>query len=386
MIKIIKILFGFLSLLAFAAGLWGSCVIITFSLSFVGAVLLMHYTIEFFKKIPQRLKEACLYVYNKIRDEYRIIIFLTIFVVSLIINIVLITWYMETKGAGTSSISTLLLNIVGAFLALLLTYLLLRPKFEVAPIIARSLNNHICVVVKNKSLCTKLYSIKLELAYCGMTEASNDEILDYIELDSDSQVTSLTNRLGRKPIERYSRHFVFKSVNGFYKQWAHLKYRISATNTISNIVDIRDKYVYYDAIQWGEYVGDKFYNVQELYLPSEQKRVNKIIEFNDIISKVLRPCSKKTNSNDAICQSALDLLNTFVQDYGKDFPNIIELKPVVDDLTQHIQKLKNLLNQNEVMRPIQKEWRNKLLQKIDKEIECISHHMEEVLNKKKFNL
>ena len=82
-----------------------------------------------------------------------------------------------------------------------------------------------------------------------MTEVSNDEILDYIELDSDSQVTSLTNRLGRKPIERYSRHFVFKSVNGFYKQWAHLKYRISATNTISNIVDIRDKYVYYDAIQ-----------------------------------------------------------------------------------------------------------------------------------------
>ena len=386
MIKILKILAWFLCLLAFTVGALGSSIIITFALSFIGAVLLLHYTIKFFKKIPQKLKVAGLYVYNKIRGEYRSIIFLTIFVVSLVMNIVLITWYMETKGDCLSSVNTLILNIAGAFLALLLTYLLLRPNFEVAPIIARSLNNHICIVVKNESLFAKLYSIKFELAYCGTTEANDDEYLNNIALDSNSQVTLLTNQLGHKPIDRFNRYFIFKSVNGFYKQWAQLKWRISATNTISNIVDVRDKYIYYDAIQWGEYVGDKFYNVQELYPYSERQRVSKIIEFNETISKVLRPCAKKRNSTDAIYQSALNMLDTFIKDYSKEFPNIREVRPVADDLILHIQKLKNLLNQNEVLRPIYKERRNKLLQNIDKEFECISTHMENSLERKSLTI
>ena len=278
-----------------------------------------------------------------------------------------------------------MLNLAGAFLALILTYLLLRPQFEVAPIIARSLNNHICVVVKNNSLFTKLYSIKLELAFCGTNKSDTEEYLNNILLDSNSQVTLLTHRLSRKPIELYSRYFVFQSVNCFYKQWAQLKCRTSATNTISNIVDVHDQYIYDDAIQWGEYVGDKFYNVKEFYVYSEQHRVNKIIEFNETISKVLRPSAKKDNSMNARYRSALDMLNTFVQDYSTDFPNIIEVKPVVDDLTQHIYKLKNLMSQNDIMRPLYKELRNKLLQKIDIEFDCISYHMEKSLTRR-FNM
>lgn len=381
MCKFGKILFWFFCLLAFFVGLFGWGFFYGFTLGFVASILLIHYTKKIFTKLPKIIKNAKDWIKNVIKKCNPIIILLVILGVSVMINVVLITTCIDNKWNYWSQACSLFINVAGAFIALCLIYLLLRPQFEINPIVARSLNNHISVMAKNKSPFAKLYSTKVELFYCGKSTQVNDEVLDRIPLDSDSQVTLISHKFSRD--SQYNRYYIFQSANCFYKQWAQLKCRISATNTISNIVDIQDIYIAYDSVQWGEYMGDTFYEVDQLYAYRERQRVRKLITFNETISPVLRSRSKKILGGDNIYNTAITFLNTLKREYN-DFPCLKEVELVIEDMKTHITKLQNLLMQD--LRPIHEERRDTLLHKIDKELKCISTHMEKSLERKSLTI
>ncbi len=381
MIKLGKILFWFICLLALFVGIFGSSIIYGFSLCFVSGVFLIHYLIKFIQIIPSIFKRAKNRIKDTIKKYNPIIILLIILGVSATINVVLIITCIDNKWNYWSHACSLFINIAGAFIALYLIYILLRPRFEVCSTIARSLNNRICVKVKNKSIIAKLYSVKVELFYCGKNEQVNDEVLNKLPLDSDSQVTLLTHKFSSNP--QYNRYYIFQSDKCFYKQWNQLKCRVSATNTISNIVDIQDEYIKYDTVQWGEYNGDSFYSVEQLYAYKERQRIRKLIVFNETISPVLRPRSKKITGTDNVYKTAISFLSTLTQEYN-DFQHLKEVEPVIEDMKIHIAKLQNLLIQD--LRPIHKERRNALLHKIDKELRCISTHMENSLERKSLTI
>lgn len=280
-------------------------------------------------------------------------------------------------------IFTIIYNLLGAFGALGLTYWLLRPKFEVYPIIARTLDNRIWILVKNKSWIAKLYSVKLELAYAHLASgtASQDEIIDSLHLDCDMGITSLSQKMAWSDIEKSNKFFVFHSKLGFYPQWKRLKYRISATNTISNIVDIQEEYLDYGNVKWGEFKKDQFVSVEDLYTTKDQDKVNAIIKFISETCKILRPRKVKTTEVVKKLEDVSAFIKTFPNNYNTDFSCLIEISNIVDSFKNHIIKLIDLYNASKVLPPTKLAYRNKLIMIIDQELYTISSQMEKSLNK-----
>lgn len=275
-------------------------------------------------------------------------------------------------------------NLLGAFGALGLTYWLLRPRFEVYPTIARTLDNRIWILVTNNSWIAKLYSIKLELAYAHIASETEyqDEVTNHIQLDCDEGITSLSPRIAGSGIEKSNRFFVFHTERGFYRQWTMLKYRISATNTISNIVDIQEEYFDYGNIKWGEFKKNQFVGVKDLYTTEDQDKVNAIIKFINETCKILRPRKVKTSEVVKMLKAVSDFIKTFPDNYNTDFSCLIEISDIVDSFKNHIIKLINLYNASYALPPTKLAYRNKLIMIIEQELYTISSQMEKTLNKK----
>lgn len=380
--KVINIFVIFFCLLALFVGLFGSSIIGIFTLIFVIVFLLFSDFIRLCKWLISQLtdlRQLCINLMHVIRDN-GITILLVILFVSLLANVMFCIAYFKSKF-DLNSIE-LVINVIGAFLALVLTYALLKPNFELSQIIARSLNNRIWILVQNNSLIAKLYSLHVELFYCGKYSKVNDEALSEITLDSNSIVTLLSNRLGSNMGQQYNRFFVFHSTNCYYKWLNQVKCRISATNTISNIVDIKDFYISADDVRWGEYIGNKFYSVLDLYQDTEQERVKKLIAFNETICKVLRPRKKLSKNDHEIFCNANKLLADSFKEYCDVFTCLNSCSKIVDDMAMHIFKLYKLLQEDIILRPVKKAYRDSLLIKINQELYCISSEMEKSLARK----
>ena len=346
------------------------CIIVCYILYKVKARLL---------QVWSRIKRALTLCMNYIRSHKSSLLLAGIMIV---ICLLLLPYHSYYQNSNTlcESFSSLMINVVGAFAALFITYIMLKPKFSINTISAHSLNNQIHIVVLNKSWFAKLFAVHVELSYQAMSPLVDDEVLSPIELDSEANVSVLANKLSEDGVNKY---FVFHTPECFYKQWKKLKCRVSATNTISNVVDIKDFYIEYDNVRWGEYIGDSFYSVDDLYLPAEHYKVSRLITFNELVSKILRPRSSMTNEALIVFDNVTKLLDDFPKNYINEFPCLQEIPECIADMKAHFIELKKILQECASIRPVKIKKRDLLLRQISKELYSISYKMEKSIERKK---
>ena len=196
----------------------------------------------------------------------------------------------------------LFVSVLGTFAALFLTYLLLRPKFEIDSIATQTLNNRVWFVVRNKSWFAKLYSIKAELAYIRYSDVRDDIEIIPIDLDFDDSISILSRNIQSKTDSCYAFHTKEAFVRDV--QYNAVRLRVSATNTISNIFDAKDRIFAYsytntlesklDDIRWGELNDNIHIPITQKYTGGKLDFAKRIIVFNEIIMPIFYPYSNQT--------------------------------------------------------------------------------------------
>ena len=310
-------------------------------------------------------------------------IFMALVVVIGCISIVAIDLLLNNKDTVCHPVTTLLLNIVGAFAALYLTYWLLKPKFEIDSTIVQTLDNKLWVCVHNRSRITKLYNLKLEISYYLYREQFMDYDYKNIDIEADNIITMLYSKSQIEKIKQKDSFYVFHSRYAFLPsdRYTGIRCRISATNVISNIVDIKDEYIPFinekgeNNIKWGEFIGDQFMSLNQLYPQEEHDRIHKIIEFNNIISKILVKANNRQKVNKQNWEEANKIMAEFQNDYIRIFPNLIKMQTTIDEFYKKLNLLYLLITDKEIMTPANRDTQQKLLIYLTRSFEDISKYM-----------
>ena len=284
----------------------------------------------------------------------------------------------------------LLVGIFGAFITLVLTYLFLRPNFEIYPIAAQALNNRVWFVVKNKSPCAKLYNIKAELAYSRYNEKRNDTELIPIDLDEDNSISILSARN-----DNDDSFYVFHTKEAFVRdeRYNQVRLRVSATNTISNIFDAKDRIFNYtairnlnskvDDIRWGTLNKDIFVPVELMYNEEQLNLAKQIIKFNEKVMRVFVPQrNKETFIKEKIiwdvAEERLESIRPGNDLYVK-FRRLSEIVPSINKINDDFVKLKEIYTKNTTFKHETIDKRDKLVAEMKRDLVLISGYMQRSL-------
>lgn len=276
----------------------------------------------------------------------------------------------------------LVVSILGAFGALYLTYLFLRPKFEIDPIAARSLNNELWFMVRNKSIFAKLYSIKAELSYVKYNEEKQDFEYQNIELDRDDEI-SIMYREHDCHAPKEETFYVFHTKYAFFEEPdMDLRLRVSATNTISNIYDAVDqKFTYENNVKWGEFIGGNFVSVEEIFLDEELRREVELIEsVNEVLAIFLRKFKDKYEfiAHSEAWQNATNLLRELkTNKYNTTLVGLTFVKPTITETLREVEELRTLYEGRVVYSARLCDKRNEHIDIIKRDIVQIAQYMNE---------
>ncbi len=291
------------------------------------------------------------------------------------------------RSFGYDFLLPLFVSVLGAFIALVLTYLLLRPRFEISPIGIQTLNNRVLFVVNNKSFFTKLYSIKAELAYIKYDDDLNDIILEYIDLDMDNMISVL----GNKRFENES-YYVFHTKSAFIRddRYEQVRLRVSATNTISNIFDAKDAYFSYsftnsynaldDDIRWGKLDGNIFVGIDRIYDGEKLEMAKRIITFNENVTRILSPyCNKEeVEDNKNVWEMAKKEFKS-LKPFGtlnRQFSKLNQIRPTINQLNDDYDKLLALYTKYAVLTHQDKDEKEKLVVQMKREVVRVALYMQ----------
>lgn len=291
------------------------------------------------------------------------------------------------RSVGYDFLFSLFVSILGAFMALVLTYLLLRPQFEISPIGVQTLNNRVMFVVKNKSLCAKLYNIKAELDYVRYNDQRNDIELIPIDLDSDNSISILSANNNEA-----NSLYVFHTKEAFVRdeRYNQVRLRVSATNTISNIFDAKDRMFYYSAIntldsriddiRWGTLDRDIFVPIEIIYNEQQKNRAKRIILFNEYVMRIFVPRRDKETfiKEQAIWDAAEEQLKSLKPgaELYKSYTRLRDILPTINSINADFVKLKNIYTKNSTLTHRSVDKRDELVKKMKRDIVLITRYMQ----------
>ena len=281
----------------------------------------------------------------------------------------------------------LIVSILGAFGALYLVYVFLRPKYEICPIAAQSLNNRVWFLVRNSSCCAKLYSIKAELSYFHFNEEKQDVIYEIIDMDKDDNISILYPDSNKKA-KKEDKYYLFHTRFAFYKNpdFDGVRLRVSATNTISNIFDATDRtFTYNDDIKWGEFIGGAFAAVEDTYDGEDLKNAKQLEKINDALSVLFRRYKDKEEfkAYHEQWENAVNMLNDLKTDeYSDPFYTLTIIKPTITETSRVVEVLSKIYNNSVVYSAIVCDKRDKYIHLIIRNIVQISQYMKESLTPK----
>lgn len=332
--------------------------------------------------IWDRVKWALTSCMNYIRSH----ILVGIMIVSGLLIILYHSYYQDSNTI-CESISSLLMNVLGAFVALYLIYIFLKPKFKIDQTIAQGLDNRIWICVCNKSSVSKLYNLKLELSYYRFIESEQDYDYLPIEVEKDNTITMLYHNWQNEMIKQKDSFYVFHSLNTFIRddRYDGIRCRVSATNVISNVVEIKDEYVTYkDAkgvtkIKYGEFVGDKFKSIKEIYSPEESDRIKKIIEFSNTMSNILISTNNKQRIDAQNWESAKLMLDKLKSDYKNLFSELSKVQSTIDGFDKKLKEFNVLITAKDIMTPEDRDCQRTLLNDMNRYlidiVKCMTAHL-----------
>ena len=378
MSKKVNILSMYLLLYAFIKGYCNDngCV----ALIIILLCLILHCVILLTKSFVQ-------FIINKRRklsgvlNQYKAKIFGTFIIIGITIIITCYHFHYINSNTFCESFSNLLMNIAGAYIALYLTYLLLKPKIEICLPIAQTLDNKLWICVKNKSPFTKLYNIKIELAYYRYIERYHDYDYLNVDMEENSTITMLYPRQQHENIKLKDSFYVFHTQSAFVKRYDGIRCRISATNVVSNIIDIKDKYIAYkdshgsETIIRGEYIGNKFYSIDKLYELEEIHRIDAIVSFNEIISRVLIPTNNISRLSTHNWEIAHIESEKLLNEYCNLFPSLENITPTIQEFQINLNEFYELITSKKILTPNDRERQFILLKYLKRALSDISNYM-----------
>lgn len=291
------------------------------------------------------------------------------------------------RSFGYDFLLPLLVSVLGAFAALVLTYILLRPQFEISPIGVQTLNNRVLFVVKNKSLCAKLYNIKAELDYVRYDDQRNDTELIPIDLGSDDSISILSaNKDDADSL------YIFHTTEAFIRdeRYHQVRLRVSATNTISNIFDAKDRLFNYtaintfdskvDDIRWGTLDRDIFVPIDILYNEQQKNQAKRIISFNELVMRIFLPQRDKETfkKEKAVWDSAEEQLKSLKPEAElyKSFARLRDILPTINSINKDFEELKSIYSQNLTLTHKNIDKRDELVKKMKRDIVLIAKYMQ----------
>ena len=349
------------------------CIIVCYILYKVKARLL---------QVWSRIKRALISCMNYIRSH----ILVGIMIVSGLLIILYHSYYQDSNTI-CESISSLLLNVAGAFVALYLIYLFLKPKFEVDQTIAQGLDNRIWICVRNKSSVSKLYNLKLELSYYRFIDSEQDYDYLPIEVEEDNTITMLYSNWQNEKIKQKDSFYVFHSQNAFIRdnRYDGIRCRVSATNVISNVVEIKDEYVPYKdekgvaKIKYGEFVGNKFISIEEIYSPEDSDRIKKIIDFSNTMSNILISTNNKQRIDAQNWEIAKRMLVKLKSEYKDFFSELPRVQSTIDGFDKKLKEFYELITAKDIMTPEDRDCQRTLLNEMNRYlidiVNCMAAHL-----------
>ena len=296
------------------------------------------------------------------------------------------------QEGGLSFLLSILASIIAAGGVLILTYLLLRPKFEIYPIAAQDLNNRLWFIVKNTSHFAKLNSIKVELSYIDYDDIRNDTAITAIELSQDSELSVMnTANSGNDSF------YAFHTEEAFIRDNQHdqIRLRVSSTNTISNIFDAKervftystiDTYTAKDDVRWGKFDGDIFVGIDTMYKDDELKKAKLLIQFNEKVANIFSPYQYKEDviQDAAIWAAAKDSLQRIMKggDLYKMFEKLKIIEPTINKINKDFDELYKLYTWNTYLTHVNKDKKDILIKEMKREFTRISQFMKASISKK----
>ena len=298
----------------------------------------------------------------------------------------------SNQEGGWGFLLSILASVIAAGGALILTYLLLRPKFEIYPIAAQDLNNRLWFIVKNTSHFAKLYSIKVELSYIDFDDVRNDTAITAIELPQDRELSVMeTANSGNDSF------YAFHTEEAFIRDNQHdqIRLRVSSTNTISNIFDAKERVFTYatvntydakDDVRWGKFDGNIFVGVDAMYKDDELEKAKVLIQFNEKVAKIFSPYQYKEDviQDKAIWAAAKDSLQQIKKggDLYKMFDDLKVIEPTINKINKDFEKLYKLYTMNTYLTHANKDKKDILIKEMNREFTRISQFMKNSISKK----
>ena len=308
-------------------------------------------------------------------------------VIVIVISAVWLTGHCSTTTAEPcagwlNGFSSLFINIAGGLVGLFCIYVLLRPKFNLDPILAITPNNRLRVRVSNSFFLIKLYNIKVELFYYKYEETLKDEEQIPINMDNNSTLSILYGRYKGEVQSSY----VFHTKDGIIKEYSDftgILCRVTATHAISNITSSRDYKFLFDndkEIVYGNFIGTEFVpevNNKSMEMIQKYNEIHKIsnailkstIEYKDI--------SKARESTKESLTQALDLVNM-----QSVFSRLSEITSTLMSMINDLRELSALYNSELHITPELRDKRKPIIERINRNMVFVARQMQYSIEKK----
>lgn len=392
MIKLGKILFWFICLLALFVGIFGSCIIYGFSLSFVVSVVFAHYLMKFLKLLPliaklviEWIKMSWRKVWEWIKENCLVTFQYAVYIVVIII---LIFTFCKEEHSYVRRFTPYVNVIVGVFV----TFLVMRPDFKIEDTLALSVNNRLRINIKNKFFFFRLHNVSVELEFEKFDDKTQDTQSWPVKMVAPSlQVLYGRYRGNAKSSQTFHTQEAFVWNDDFTK----LKCRVSATHAVSRITRIKEKTFRLQDIMCGEYVKGAFVSQDQRYITDAktQKQLNAI----SIFSRKVLPASLnypideyEIRQIDKKYETAIGAIKELRKEQEL-FQNINDYDTLFDQLEKDIScqdatnaddyGLLQIYTNNKILYGKTRERRDKLTKDVNSLVLIVSHYLERQIRK-----
>lgn len=279
--------------------------------------------------------------------------------------------------------------IIGVFI----TFLVMRPNFEIGDILASSVNNRLRINVRNNYFLFRLYDISVELEFQRYDEKTQDTITWPIKI-VDGGLTILYGKCWGSA--KSSQTFHTEKAFVWDDSYPEITCRVKATHSISRLTRVKEKTYRIQDVKPGEYVSGIFTNLSDIY--NNDSRTNRQLKAISDFSTAVLPVSLRYSADEFARRGLQDKFELALHEIDKlenansIFQNILDYHDIFEKLRKDVANddeqdkgLLQIYKNNKILYADMRERRNTLTSEINMLVMFISNNLEQQLSRKSNN-